>query len=1845
MARSYVLHQRNLCFTLFFLLSILPTLTWSRSWFVSPTVKEGSPQDGSETSPWANISIAVKHASSYDVINLLAGTYDGGQGNENICGKDGRNSDGSFIAPSSSCSNKQGLVLTSYPLGATVIIRAQSPANNNARFLTVLDGSFSSISNLTIENFAYMPHISRTYTPSLKDVELMSGGAIYIANCSSSLLLEGIIFKNNSALSGGALGVVRSSMVLVKDSQFYNNSASLRGGAISSDITNLKIVHSRFSRNMALGYSSIFQVDGSGGAIYAILLRSESVDIEDSHFFDNGAIQSGGAVFTASSSLKEDSLRVIRTHFYNNSVSGGGGCPSVATCNLRGGAVFINLASALFQDCTFRNNKAITGSISSAEGTNQYAEGGAVYALENANVGHILNINATVKFYGSLFEQNHADDYGGAIYSVNERVLVNSCNFSRNFAGVEGELFSEIASGGGAIWISGLQSSSSITNSNFHNNVVWGGWGGALYATELLPSLNLEYCQFKDNTAVSSYTFNGQGGAVMLGHNSNTTINTCDFFNNSATTHPNLSPYTLSGAGGAIFVQSASLSTLGTCKFNGNIARTGQFDGGSSGGALLLEHVSSSSIKGAIFENNGAPGFPGFSSYSSSGSGGAIMMKFSAVTVSECAFSANWVTVGGSQLSTGAAIAIFSSFSDSSLTSSSGDDAEPYSTQILVENSQFIKNYALGEVCTVYGPKSGQGGGIAIVGTENPGVELNGNTFVNNIAASPNKNGIISFGGALSVSMSSKVHAFNCSFTQNAALNGVGDDIAMLPGEAEQTAGSNITLQDSYFSAVTPAVTQSLASEVKITGRHLCSQIRNADSKILTVTGDASPRVGHRGRRYLFEDMVIDSEVEDESELDFTLGTEMEQEDAAMEGDGKTLGENQVGLRNGRHLLQSIEMKLMSLNRRLQRMQESYINIDSPSASSLISTTHPTSAHHLRIAYVAELQREISYLASKQQALRRRRLLDQTENQVNEDRHVHSEQRRRLLETFSRAPSMLIGSGAASLTNPHFEDNYNVFVGNLLLLLQPTEGYTIQAPPCAAKIFGNMIQKNLVLAVFKADLTLFATSSSLSPLKSYEGSIVLKELHLINGTLFSGNNVTIVSNSTIVSSTISSITESFENFPEPINKNFRPQINFLGDVHTGLDNDFDGYDVSQYPIVQEIAGSSYIIFDACEVKMFKSFRLTSNLMRQPSLDVEIAVRLKNQALLNMTKDSILKITTGTIFQADSASDVAIYNDGVISLIGYSFSFDTIGDGGSTTSGGNGGNSGDGGGKDIAVLEDNSVFSALTVYGQFLQTPIGSIHITVADFGSNYSMLHLVSNQSFLGTVKLQLAPNTHLSLFNDPNPSNWMLATFKYVATNPLGRATIVSPDGLGFSTQYFLNDSSVPVASYASSIESYAKPVGGGYSNQYPWLEKVVISDMACSQIASYYDSSSLCGYCLMNSSCSYCDNNQCVEAGQCGQVSASELDQCCDAKCTVGHGTCQGTPTTSYYCECNFFYSGGDCQSLSQRALSVIVVVIFIVTFIGISFYYRMYYKGQKTRVIDELRQGLLQGEEGGGGYTSNNTMQVIQSLQQELILKDVFVNYKEIKLEGKIGEGSFGIVFKATFRGAQVAVKQMRSPLFMELTQNDIEEFRKEAYVMSRLRHPNIVLVMGISLVDQEPVLKLPFSESEKSMTGGGESQSDKAGPKKTVCIITEYLEQGSLADILYGPSRLPAEVWTYELILTCALQAARGMLYLHSHTPPICHRDLKSSNLVVDDHWVVKVTDFGMSRIVPEKLQDLDKGLAIHDDDSVDGGAGGSSSGGATLNAPTMKKERSYANVEEAIDYYFERESFGGGGIRS
>ena len=81
-----------------------------------------------------------------------------------------------------------------------------------------------------------------------------------------------------------------------------------------------------------------------------------------------------------------------------------------------------------------------------------------------------------------------------------------------------------------------------------------------------------------------------------------------------------------------------------------------------------------------------------------------------------------------------------------------------------------------------------------------------------------------------------------------------------------------------------------------------------------------------------------------------------------------------------------------------------------------------------------------------------------------------------------------------------------------------------------------------------------------------------------------------------------------------------------------------------------------------------------------------------------------------------------------------------------------------------------------------------------------------------------------------------------------------------------------------------------------------------------------------------------------------------------------------------------------------------------------------------------------------------------------------------------------------------------------------------------------------------------------------------------IVTELAERGSLFDVLKNRS---IKLSFHRKINFC-IDAAKGMVYLHNCKPPVIHRDLKSANLLVDKHWQVRVTDFGLSRVVDNQV---------------------------------------------------------------
>lgn len=154
---------------------------------------------------------------------------------------------------------------------------------------------------------------------------------------------------------------------------------------------------------------------------------------------------------------------------------------------------------------------------------------------------------------------------------------------------------------------------------------------------------------------------------------------------------------------------------------------------------------------------------------------------------------------------------------------------------------------------------------------------------------------------------------------------------------------------------------------------------------------------------------------------------------------------------------------------------------------------------------------------------------------------------------------------------------------------------------------------------------------------------------------------------------------------------------------------------------------------------------------------------------------------------------------------------------------------------------------------------------------------------------------------------------------------------------------------------------------------------------------------------------------------------------------------------------------------------------------------------------------------------------------------ITYEELLLEEQVGSGSFSEVYRGKWMGNTVAIKRI---LLYQKDSNPFEEFIKETTLMSSMRHPNVVQYYGATI--RPPHLY----------------------------IITEFCSRGNLQSILRNKEIKLSTTKTVAL----ALDAARGMYYLHTSKPPVLHRDLKTANLLVDQNWVVKVADFGLSRVL-------------------------------------------------------------------
>ncbi|GLU11965.1 hypothetical protein SLE2022_286800 [Rubroshorea leprosula] len=149
----------------------------------------------------------------------------------------------------------------------------------------------------------------------------------------------------------------------------------------------------------------------------------------------------------------------------------------------------------------------------------------------------------------------------------------------------------------------------------------------------------------------------------------------------------------------------------------------------------------------------------------------------------------------------------------------------------------------------------------------------------------------------------------------------------------------------------------------------------------------------------------------------------------------------------------------------------------------------------------------------------------------------------------------------------------------------------------------------------------------------------------------------------------------------------------------------------------------------------------------------------------------------------------------------------------------------------------------------------------------------------------------------------------------------------------------------------------------------------------------------------------------------------------------------------------------------------------------------------------------------------------------------------ITAQTGQGGYGKVYRGTLaNGTIVAIKRAH-----ERSLQGEKEFLTEIQLLSRLHHRNLVSLVGYC--DEE-----------------GEQM-----------LVYEFMSNGTLRDHLLGKIKEPL---SFAMRLRIALGSSKGILYLHTEVdPPIFHRDIKASNILLDSKFIAKVADFGLSRLAP------------------------------------------------------------------
>nr|XP_011462000.1 PREDICTED: wall-associated receptor kinase 3-like [Fragaria vesca subsp. vesca] len=227
-----------------------------------------------------------------------------------------------------------------------------------------------------------------------------------------------------------------------------------------------------------------------------------------------------------------------------------------------------------------------------------------------------------------------------------------------------------------------------------------------------------------------------------------------------------------------------------------------------------------------------------------------------------------------------------------------------------------------------------------------------------------------------------------------------------------------------------------------------------------------------------------------------------------------------------------------------------------------------------------------------------------------------------------------------------------------------------------------------------------------------------------------------------------------------------------------------------------------------------------------------------------------------------------------------------------------------------------------------------------------------------------------------------------------------------------------------------------------------------------------------------------------------------------------------------------------LSTAGICIGFFVLLVVSFV--------LYREYKRRQFNKIRKKYF---DANGGPILEAKLKQLASQKDSSLAAQIFSAEdlkkatKDYNENEKIGEGGYEIVYRGVFDKRVVAVKKSK------MTVQKSDQFINEVIVLSQISHRNVVRLLGCCLETKTPIL------------------------------VYEYVGNGTLCDHIHKKKgELPL---SFAQRLKIAAETATALSYLHhSTTTQIVHRDVKATNILLDEKLTAKVSDFGASKLVPD-----------------------------------------------------------------